>query len=147
MNVGRKEAAQGSRIGRKKRWPEEGAGPEKPNCNQGLKLNYRSVIHPTFESSMWIVKRSRFDEIFASTVSDRPSEQRFKKSNFWSTTEPLSNFFWCYTFDSKILTPLHWMYSCSNKFDPPFYPLHIRWASTFRYPDTKLILDIDKTAY
>jgi hypothetical protein len=31
---------------------------------------------------MWIVKRSRFDEIFASAVSDRPSEQRFKKSNF-----------------------------------------------------------------
>jgi hypothetical protein len=25
---------------------------QKPNCNQGLKLNYRSVIHPTSESSM-----------------------------------------------------------------------------------------------
>jgi hypothetical protein len=31
---------------------------------------------------MWIVKWSHFDEIFASAVSDRRSEQRFKRSNF-----------------------------------------------------------------
>jgi hypothetical protein len=95
--VGRKEGAQGSRIGRKKRWPEEGAGPAvyigKLNCNQWLKLNYRSVIHPTSESSIWIVKRSRFDDIFASAVSDRLSEQRFEKSNVWSSPEPLSIYF------------------------------------------------------
>jgi hypothetical protein len=55
------------------------------------KINYSHVIHLTSESSMWIVKQSHFDEIFASAVSDRPSEQRFKKSNFRSTPEPLSN--------------------------------------------------------
>jgi hypothetical protein len=44
-------------------------------------------------------KRLRFDEIFASAVSDRPSEQRFKKSNFWSTPEPL---FFGVTFHSDI---------------------------------------------
>jgi hypothetical protein len=63
--------------------------------NQRLKLNYQSVIHPTSESSMWIVKRSRFDEIFAFAVSDRPSEQRFKKSNFGqlrSLSKPYLNF-------------------------------------------------------
>jgi hypothetical protein len=67
------------------------------NLNIGRpKFNYSHVIHLTSESIMWIVKRSRFDEIFASAVSDRPSEQRFKKSNFWSTPETLSIFFWCY---------------------------------------------------
>jgi hypothetical protein len=49
---------------------------------QQPKLNYSYVIHPTFESSMWISKWLHFDEIFAFAVSDRPSEQRFKKSNF-----------------------------------------------------------------
>jgi hypothetical protein len=62
------------------------------------KINYSYVIHPTSKSSMWIVKRSRFNEIFASAVSDQQSEQRFKKSNFWSTPEPLSNIFFCVTF-------------------------------------------------
>jgi hypothetical protein len=61
------------------------------------KINYSYVIHPTSESSMWIVKWSRFDEIFTSAVSDRPSEQRFKKSNFQSTPEPLSNIFFSVT--------------------------------------------------
>jgi hypothetical protein len=94
---GRVEAAQGVSKGGKKKndWRKELARLfiEKPNCNQGLKLNYRSVIHPTFESSMWIVKWSRFNEIFVSAVSDQPSEQWFKKSKFWSTLEPLSIFF------------------------------------------------------
>jgi hypothetical protein len=49
---------------------------------QRLKLNYSYVIHPTSESSMWISKQLRFDEIIAFTVSDRPSEQWFKKLNF-----------------------------------------------------------------
>jgi hypothetical protein len=52
-------------------------------------INYSYVIHLTSDSSMWIIKWSRFDEIFTSAVSDRPSEQRFKKSNFWSTPESL----------------------------------------------------------
>jgi len=33
------------------------------------------------------MKRLRFDEIFAATVSDRPSEQRFKKSTFGQLRE------------------------------------------------------------
>jgi hypothetical protein len=69
------------------------------------KINYSYVIHPTSESSTWIVKRSRFNETFTSAVSDRPSEQRFKKSKFQSTPEPLS-FFWCYK--------LCWIYSISK---------------------------------
>jgi hypothetical protein len=89
---GRTEAAQGKRKGR------EGAGHGgclyRRNLNlQRPRFNYSHVIHPTSESSMWISKRMRFNEIFASTVSDRPSEQRFKKSNFHSTPEPLSNIF------------------------------------------------------
>jgi hypothetical protein len=32
-----------------------------------------------------------FDEIFASTISNRPSEQRVKKSIFWSTLEASPN--------------------------------------------------------
>jgi hypothetical protein len=53
---GRAEAAQGaSRGGRKKNDRRKELSRlfiEKPNCNQELKLNYRSVIHPTSESSM-----------------------------------------------------------------------------------------------
>jgi hypothetical protein len=49
---------------------------------QRPKLNYSHVIHPISESSMWISKQLCFNEIFASAVSDQPSEQRFKKSNF-----------------------------------------------------------------
>jgi hypothetical protein len=60
---------------------------------QRPKINYLYVIHPTSQSSTWIGKRSRFDDIFASAVSDWPSEQRFEKSNFRSTPEPLSNIF------------------------------------------------------
>jgi hypothetical protein len=89
---GRTEAAQGKRKGR------EGAGHGgwlyRRNINiQCPRFNYSHVIHSTSESSMWISKRSRFNEIFTSAVSDRPSEQRFKKSNFRSTPEPLSNIF------------------------------------------------------
>jgi hypothetical protein len=53
---GRAEAAQGaSRGGRKKNDRRKELArlfTEKLNCNQGLKLNYRSVIHPTSELSM-----------------------------------------------------------------------------------------------
>jgi hypothetical protein len=63
---------------------------------QRPKLNYLYVIHPTSESSMWISKRLRFDEIFASTVSDWPLEQRFKKSNFDQLWSLILIFFWCY---------------------------------------------------
>jgi hypothetical protein len=97
---GRAEPAQGmSGGGRKKNDRRKELSRlflEKPKCNQGLKLNYRSVIHPTSESSMWIVKWSHFDEIFASAVSDRPSKQRFKKSNF----SQLRNLFLYYSFFS-----------------------------------------------
>jgi hypothetical protein len=31
---------------------------------------------------MWVVKRNRFDEPYASVVSDRPSEWRVKRSTF-----------------------------------------------------------------
>jgi hypothetical protein len=65
---------------------------------QRSKLNYSHVIHPTSESSMWISKRLRFDEIFTSVISDWPSEQRFKKSTFRSTLEPLCNIFFGVTF-------------------------------------------------
>jgi hypothetical protein len=108
----RAEAAQGmSGGGRKKNDQRKELSRlfiEKTNCNHGLKLNYRSVIHLTSEPSMLIVKRSCFDEIFASAFSDRPSKQRFKKSNFWSTLEPLSIYFF-------------WRY---NKFDPNWRDVH-----------------------
>jgi hypothetical protein len=34
------------------------------------------------KTHVWVVKQMRFDEIFTSVVSDRPSEQRVKNSNF-----------------------------------------------------------------
>jgi hypothetical protein len=53
---GRAEAAQGASRGHRKKNDQRKELSrlfiEKPNCNQGLKLNYRSVIHPTSESSM-----------------------------------------------------------------------------------------------
>jgi hypothetical protein len=88
---GRTEAAH------RDKWPGEGWLIYREKLNlRWSKINYSYVIYPTSESSMWIVKRSHFDEIFTSAVSDRPSEQRFKKSNFRSTLEPLS-FFWRYS--------------------------------------------------
>jgi hypothetical protein len=69
---------------------------------QRPKFNYSHMIHPTSESSMWISKRSRFIEIFVSAVSDRLSEKWFKKTNFQSTPEPLSNIFFV----------LHWHHGC-----------------------------------
>jgi hypothetical protein len=40
------------------------------------------MILLSFESSMWVSKHMCFNEIFASAISDRPSKQRLKKSNF-----------------------------------------------------------------
>jgi hypothetical protein len=51
----------------------------------------------------------RFDEIFASAVSDRPSQQRFKKSNFSQLRSLFLsnlNFFGCYTTHNHSL-PTH----------------------------------------
>jgi hypothetical protein len=98
QHQGRTEAA------RRDKWLGEGWLIYRENLNiRRPKINYLYVIHLTSESSMWIVKWSRFDEIFASAVSDRPSEQRFKKSNFQSIPEPLSIFF-CITAPCKFLT-------------------------------------------
>jgi hypothetical protein len=84
------------------------------------KINYSYMIHLISESSMWIVKWSRFDEIFTSAVSDRPSEQRFKKSNFWSTPKPLSNIFFGVT--------------SGQPFRPPS---RLGWAQIWRDPAKK----------
>jgi hypothetical protein len=80
---------------------------------QRSKLNYSHVIHPTSESSMWISKWLCFDEIFTSAVSDRPSEQRFKKSNFRSTPEPLSNIFFGVT--SRLQKSIWWGWQSTDQ--------------------------------
>jgi hypothetical protein len=46
------------------------------------------MIYSTSESSMWISKQIHFNEIFASAVSVRASEQRFKKLNFSQPRNP-----------------------------------------------------------
>jgi hypothetical protein len=48
----RKGTSRGGRKKNDRRKEPVGLFIEKPNCNQGLKLNYRSVIHSTSESSM-----------------------------------------------------------------------------------------------
>jgi hypothetical protein len=105
-----KVAPRENRGGAGKKKGTEGAGHSgclyRRNLNiQRPRFNYSHVIHPTSESSMWISKRPRFDEIFASAVSDQPSEQWFKKTNFWSTPEPLSVFFWRYSRRIQKTTP------------------------------------------
>jgi hypothetical protein len=83
--------------GTRKRWGWTWYMFYRRNLNiQRPKVNYSYVVHPTSESSMWISKWLRFDEIFASAVSDRPSEQRFKKSNLCQLRSLFLIFVLCY---------------------------------------------------
>ena len=86
----------GVRDERRRRWKKKrrrwtGVGPrrcrekyEKKNlmCIQRPRFIGSPPIHPLSELDMWVVKRIRFDEPYASTVSDRSYAQHFKKSTF-----------------------------------------------------------------
>jgi hypothetical protein len=56
---------------------------------QLLKIDSHPWFIRTLNLSMWVVKQMRFNKIFASAVSVRPSDQRLKRSKFDQLRSPL----------------------------------------------------------
>ena len=51
-------------------------------CHPTVQLQQSVKIHMTSKPNKLVVKRIRLDELYATAVPDRPSNQRLRKSNF-----------------------------------------------------------------